>query len=996
MARVNNLSNFLTDVASAIKTKKGSETAIPAANFDTEILALPSQGVYQTKVVTVAQNGQTVITPDTGYDAMDGVQVTVNVPEKQLQTKSYDFTTNQTIELLPDTGYDGFDSVTLNINVPSGGTANLQTKNVTYNRNKTYETHADAGYDGLEKVIATVQTPYNAKLFLNTTEMNNDSNPQLNDIAVLYGMIPTAIPENTVFNKWYLPKTIILPRAVTVEIPINFSAGWGGTTLSISSTGFSVGMQLEGDMVDFAYSSVDGITYTRGDVSIDSMWGTPACKFDEDTNILSYTPSYGSAMSYTIGTTEEFNPSEIVGKFFSNGQYQYNGIYKYQGTTNSSLFSATSDIYINNHNSSDYDTWTIDGDMKYDKSWSDIQSVMTKVNTLTNNNLSWGMIEYITNRKMRVYLYKYHNSSNTYYSNLTLLSLYNYNGDKNTYVGCNMSSSYTIDGVFIYEVDLDNDSIQDVTSQYTISTITVMNGSTPITVMYTTFVDLSHDFTYVYKHNNQKTDLNGIIVTPTNAYSYTGFNKTFPIGMNLSYSPAETQFTLNNNNQLLPEYIALGSDGSHTGDGSIYNNLDISQVLTTVLNRDLIISNNYITNADNNHIKYFKYNIDGDGTLIKTHTTPFYNAVYNTSYTPLKANYYGFEYISLDGKTYCYLNTDRNLVIVDLDTNTSTVITLATLTSTSNNSVILLRGRESLLYAKSDGYAYLYDIPSKTESKLSIPINTSAYYGFRVEYDDEDYALIQINASGTSANKSIYVLNTKTLSVVTSISGTYTFCGAWKSNNGVYYFATQSMVYLYKFDGTSITRLRTSGMSMLTVNANECLEDNSYIYLISNNKNFTKVAKSGTTANATIAATYNISETNVLSGFLRFDNDYVWIITYTGTNYYMTKCTYSLTSQVPAFVEIQKVKIPYKMSFYKNASDMVVTSNIFFNTGYIRLTETGFKEYAARTDTYDTSTYKVGSYEVKFIEESVFDGNDIIGAAKQSAVDGVYYPIYDL
>ena len=37
MARVNNLSNFLTDVASAIKTKKGSETAIPAANFDTEI-----------------------------------------------------------------------------------------------------------------------------------------------------------------------------------------------------------------------------------------------------------------------------------------------------------------------------------------------------------------------------------------------------------------------------------------------------------------------------------------------------------------------------------------------------------------------------------------------------------------------------------------------------------------------------------------------------------------------------------------------------------------------------------------------------------------------------------------------------------------------------------------------------------------------------------------------------------------------------------------------
>ena len=121
MARVNNLSDFLTDVASAIKTKKGSETAIPAANFDTEILALPSQGVYQTKVVTINENGQTIITPDSGYDAMDGVQVTTNIPEKQLQSKSYSFTTNQTIELLPDTGYDGFSSIKTIINVEGGG-----------------------------------------------------------------------------------------------------------------------------------------------------------------------------------------------------------------------------------------------------------------------------------------------------------------------------------------------------------------------------------------------------------------------------------------------------------------------------------------------------------------------------------------------------------------------------------------------------------------------------------------------------------------------------------------------------------------------------------------------------------------------------------------------------------------------------------------------------------------------------------------------------------
>lgn len=44
MARTDTLTNFLTDVASAIKTKKGSQTDILASNFDTEIANLPSGG----------------------------------------------------------------------------------------------------------------------------------------------------------------------------------------------------------------------------------------------------------------------------------------------------------------------------------------------------------------------------------------------------------------------------------------------------------------------------------------------------------------------------------------------------------------------------------------------------------------------------------------------------------------------------------------------------------------------------------------------------------------------------------------------------------------------------------------------------------------------------------------------------------------------------------------------------------------------------------------
>ena len=42
MARIDTLINFLTDVAAAIKAKKGDSTPIPAADFDTEITNLPS------------------------------------------------------------------------------------------------------------------------------------------------------------------------------------------------------------------------------------------------------------------------------------------------------------------------------------------------------------------------------------------------------------------------------------------------------------------------------------------------------------------------------------------------------------------------------------------------------------------------------------------------------------------------------------------------------------------------------------------------------------------------------------------------------------------------------------------------------------------------------------------------------------------------------------------------------------------------------------------
>lgn len=71
MARTNNLSNYLKDVATAIKTKKGDSTPINASNFDTEIASIQT-GITPTGTISITQNGT--------YDVSDKSQASVNVP----------------------------------------------------------------------------------------------------------------------------------------------------------------------------------------------------------------------------------------------------------------------------------------------------------------------------------------------------------------------------------------------------------------------------------------------------------------------------------------------------------------------------------------------------------------------------------------------------------------------------------------------------------------------------------------------------------------------------------------------------------------------------------------------------------------------------------------------------------------------------------------------------------------------------------------------------
>ena len=308
MARVNNLSNFLTDVASAIKTKKGSETAIPAANFDTEILTIPSQGTYEQRVLNISANGTQTITPSSGYDAIDELELTIAVPEKQLQSKTYNFAQNTNIQLLPDSGYDGFDTVTLNINVPSGQ-INNQDKTITQNGQYT----ADSGYTGLGTVTVNVPSGSgDVKLFETEQAMQADPNPSEGDLAVVYREELTAVTEESEFDSCTFPNTVVLDSAFSgniyglfraVDQSVRFDGG-----VEMSSSRFIFGGYGGSGDINVQYTSSDGITYTRTDGGDELQ-------------------EFGTIIKWQSGY-REFN--DVIGNFMKIGGMVFEGLYEYK------------------------------------------------------------------------------------------------------------------------------------------------------------------------------------------------------------------------------------------------------------------------------------------------------------------------------------------------------------------------------------------------------------------------------------------------------------------------------------------------------------------------------------------------------------------------------------------------------------------------------------------------------------------------------------------
>ena len=126
MAKNNNLTDFLTGVADAIRAKKGTSGLINPQDFESEISSIKNEKPEQEKSVSISTNGITEVTPDSGK-VLSKVSVTTNV-QPTLQEKTVAPTTTQQI-VTADSGKDGLSKVTVEA-VTSSIDSNIVAENI--------------------------------------------------------------------------------------------------------------------------------------------------------------------------------------------------------------------------------------------------------------------------------------------------------------------------------------------------------------------------------------------------------------------------------------------------------------------------------------------------------------------------------------------------------------------------------------------------------------------------------------------------------------------------------------------------------------------------------------------------------------------------------------------------------------------------------------------------------------------------------------------------
>ena len=493
---------------------------------------------------------------------------------------------------------------------------------------------------GVEGSLKVTGSDSNIKLFETVEDMNNDPNPKEDDLAVVYRKEIQPFKEDTETQFITFPEQVILDEPFTSDVygmlrSVDPSVRFDGQVM-LDANMFRFDGYSETGMIRVGYQSEDGKNYTRTEFMTDS---------EELTNPVD------------LGTIVEWEPMEpfndVVGKFMLVGGSVFDGLFKY--TTHSSLDNCITltqgmnyvlympepklPVQFESIGYRVYITYLIKSvKLKEHYGNIDIYEPNDYAVLYNHNELSGGTGEDVNKLlcdNINCYIggYSWVEGANSEHINETGLVLEKYENGEMI-----LGQSFTHSQLLQLRKQISN---MNGSWEYYVYTLDNLSDYDLNSVgAYCLWCDNASEFNMgtgssgdnlKYKYNGIFTDL------PLNPFDITNI-PTYTETVNYQrWNGAPSQFTLSGPNELIAGAIALGKDGTVTGDGSITNATnsfdDIPAMLYSEIqakydNMEPVVltnENHIIENIISNSIYTIPVRSDGTPLLDVSNVTNCYN-----------------------------------------------------------------------------------------------------------------------------------------------------------------------------------------------------------------------------------------------------------------------------------------------------------------------------------------------------------------------------------